>query len=117
LKLLLAALNALYRISGIARMPVMDKPVGMLYIRYLAIPCPDKRLIKLLINHARHIAYVKAYSFASVGLHEKDPLHKYLTGMFRLRFKSAGMLLSIKNNRSLVEQVKNGVPFEDYSLV
>jgi len=117
LKVLLAGFSVLYRISGIARMPVINKPVGMMYIRYLAMPHPDKRLVRLMINHARQAAYDKSYSFVSIGLHEKDPLHKYFKGMLRLSFKSVGMLLSVKNNRSLVEKVKNGVPFEDYSLV
>jgi hypothetical protein len=28
-----------------------------------------------------------------------------------------GMLLSIKDNRALIEKVKEGIPFEDYSIV
>jgi hypothetical protein len=73
--------------------------------------------VKLLVNHARNIAYKKSYSFVSIGLHEKDPLHKSFGGLFKMSFYSVGMLVSIKNNRALIEKVINGIPFEDYSLV
>jgi hypothetical protein len=61
--------------------------------------------------------YERSYSFVSIGLHEKDPLNTCFSGLLKLTFNSVGMLLSIKDNRSLIEKVKQGVPFEDYSLV
>ena len=117
LKWTLNILNSLSRISGFSKMPVLNQPVLMLYIKYLAVDHNDKKLVKLLINQARHMVYRKSYSFASIGLHEKDPLLKCFDGMFRLSFYSVGMLLSIKNNRHLIEKVIRGIPFEDYSLV
>ena len=89
----------------------------MMYIKYLAVDKPGKQLVKLLINYARNIVYEKSYSFVSIGLHEKDPLNACFSGLFKLTFNSVGMLLSIKDNRALIEKVKQGVPFEDYSLV
>ena len=73
--------------------------------------------MKLLVNHARNIVCERSYSFVSIGLHEKDPLNSCFSGLLKITIKSVGMLLTIKNNRSLIEKVKQGVPFEDYSLV
>lgn len=117
LKWTLNVLNSLSRLSGFSKMPVLNEPVRLLNIKYLAVDHHDVKLVKLLINQARHMAYRKSYSFASIGLHEKDPLHECFNGMFKLSFYSVGMLLSIKNNRSLIEKVIHGIPFEDYSLV
>jgi len=89
----------------------------MMYIKYLCVNRNDKKLCRMLVNHARNIVYDKSYSFISIGIHEKDSLNACFSGLFKLTFNSVGMLLSIKNNRDLVEKVKQGVPFEDYSLV
>ncbi len=117
LKSLLKILNSFSWLLGYSKMPLLNEPVRMLYIKYFAVDYREKKLVKLLINLARNIVYKKSYSFASIGLHEKDPLHKSFNGMFKLTFNSVGMLVSIKDNRFLIENVMNGIPFEDYSLV
>ncbi len=117
LKYLLSGINSIYKISGFSRMPLVNQPVRMMYIKYLAAKSGEKDLVRLMINHARNIVYDKSYSFVSFGLHEKDPMNKYFSGMLKLTFNSVGMLLSVKNNKHLVETVKTGIPFEDYSLV
>jgi hypothetical protein len=98
-------------------MPILNEPVRTIYIKYLAVDSADQKLVKLLINHARNIAYERSYSFVSFGLHERDPLNASCTGLLKLTFNSIGMLLSVKNNRAIIEKVKLGIPFEDYSLV
>ena len=117
MKYLLKVLNACSNLFGISKMPLLNEPVRMMYIKYLAVNFPERQLVKLLINYARNIVYQKSYSFASIGLHEKDPLNKYLPGGISITFNSVGMLLSIKDNKQLINQVKQGIPFEDYSLV
>ncbi len=117
LKLLMKILDAFSQPLGFSKMPSLHKPVGMLYIKYLAVDHCEKKLVKLLINRARNIVYNKSYSFVSLGLHEKDPMHKCFSGLFKMSFYSVGMLLSIKDNRTLIEKVTGGIPFEDYSLV
>ena len=117
MKYLLKVINSLSRVSGTSKMPLLNEPVRMMYIKYLAVNNHEKQMVKLLINHARNIVYESSYSFVSLGLHEKDQLNKCLSGLFKLTFNSVGMLLSIKNSKALIEKVKQGVPFEDYSLV
>ncbi len=117
LKFLIKTINATYKISGVSRMPLVNQPIRMIYIRYLAVKDNDKQVVRLMLAFARNIAYDKEYSFVSIGLNEKDPMNKYFSGMFKFTFNSVGMLLSVKNNKHLVETVKSGISFEDYSLV
>lgn len=117
MKYLLKILNSLNSILGLSKMPALNEPVPMIYIKYLAVRNNEKKLVRLLINHARHIAFEKSYSFVSIGVHEKDPLNSCLSFLFKLTFNSVGMVLSLKNNRELIEKVKKGIPFVDYSLV
>lgn len=117
MKLLLKGLSAILPLFSLSPLPVIYQPVKMLYIRYLAVNDNDNELTRLLINYARNVAYQKSYSFASIGLHEKDPLNACFRGFLKLTFKSVGMLVTIKNNQQLIESVQQGIPFEDYSLV
>lgn len=117
MKYMLKIVNAVSSLAGISKMPVLNESVRMMYIKYLAVNNLEKQLVRLLVNHARNIVYEKSYSFVSIGLHEKDPLNSCLSGLLKLTVNSVGMLLSIKNNKALIEKVKQGIPFEDYSLV
>jgi ribosomal protein S18 acetylase RimI-like enzyme len=116
-KILLTVINSISPIFGISKMPIINEPVKMFYIRYLSVNGLNKQLAQLLIKHAQNIAFEKSYSFVSIGLHEKDPLNACISGFFKLIFNSVGMLVSLSNNRLNIEKVKNGVPFEDYALV
>lgn len=113
----LSFINLISGMAGISKMPVLNEPVCMLYIKYLAVEEKNERIVKLLISHARNLVYQRSYSFASTGLHEKDPFNKCFSGIFKMTFNSVGMLISIKDNKTLIEKVKKGIPFEDYSLV
>jgi len=113
----LKIINIMGRLFGISKMPLLNEPVRMIYIKYLAVNNCEKPIVRLLINHARNIAYERSYSFVSIGLHQKDPLNSCFAGLLKLTVNSVGMLLSIKNNKALIEKVKQGIPFEDYSLV
>jgi ribosomal protein S18 acetylase RimI-like enzyme len=114
---LLFIANAIAPWVGMSRLPRANEPIHTLYIRYIAVRPANQSLFRALINCARDIAYKKGFSFVSLGLHERDPLNEGLRGMMKFTFYSRGMMLSMKNNQSLVDKVKYGVPFEDYSLV
>lgn len=117
LKYPMKIMNLLGSLFSISQLPLLNEPVRMMYIKYLAVNNPEKKLVRSLISHARNIVYEKSYSFVSLGLHEKDPLNSCFSGLLKLKVNSVGMLLSIKNNKTLIEKVKQGIPFEDYSLV
>ncbi len=117
MKLLLGVLNRLNPLFGLSRMPELHQAVKLLYIKYLAMEQDDKDLVTTLINHARNQAYLSSYSFASIGLHEKDPIIRHFAGIPKLTFRSVGLITSAKNSKHLLEAVSRGIPFEDYSLV
>lgn len=117
MKLILNIINVYGSIAGLSKMPLLNEPVKMLYIKYLAVDRNRSSLVKLFVNYARNIAFEKSYSYVSIGLHEKDKFNDCLTGLPKLTVRSVGMLLSIKNNRNLINKVFDGVPYEDYSLV
>ncbi len=114
---LIRALNVCYSISGMSRMPSLHTPIRMLHVMFLAAQDNDFLLARTLLDHARHIVYERGYSFVSIGMHERDPLHACTAGMFKLTFRSVGMLVSLKNNRHMIGKVINGVPFKDFTLV
>lgn len=109
--------NHFSKVLNISKMPAENEPIKMLYIKYLAVNNNNKDIVKALIKKAKNEAYIKKYSFVSLGLHENDPLIKALPGLFKLTFYSVGMLVSMKNSKGLMNQVKKGVPFKDYSIV
>ena len=117
MKWLLKLANSYCSITGLSQMPSLHKPVKMLYVNHFAVARNNKAIVKLLINYSRGIAYEKSYSYISIALHEKDTLNRLLAGLPKFTFKSVGMLLSVKNNRELINKVKSGVPYVDYSLV
>jgi len=117
MNILLKLANIYCKITGLSKMPLLNEPVRMLYIKYLAVDSKNIGVVVQMINHARNIAYQKSYSYVSIGLHEKDRFNKCLSGLPKFTFRSVGMLLSIKNNTHLIQKIKDGVPFEDYSLV
>ncbi len=117
IKYLLQIINLFRSPFGISKMPVLNEPVKMIYVKYLAVNDNEKAMVKELINYARNIVFQKEYSFVSIGLHEKDSLNHCFKGFLKLTFNSVGMLLSIKNNKKIMQNVQQGIPFEDFSFV
>ena len=114
---LLRTMTMVNYVLGLSKLPGINEPISMIYIKYLAADKNKKQIARFLINHARSIAFEKSYSFVSIGLHEKDPVNNYVKGLFKLTFSSVGMVLSLKDNKDLIEKIKQGIPFADYSLV
>lgn len=114
---LLKFLNLFKSFFGISKMPTLGEPVKMIYIKYFAVKDNEKEMVNSLIDQARNIVFQKEYSFVSIGIHEKDPLNNCFKVLLKITFNSVGMLLSIKNNKKIMQNVEQGIPFEDYSLV
>ncbi|MEL4455037.1 GNAT family N-acetyltransferase [Lutimonas vermicola] len=117
LKLFISAINTIRPLTETTKLPKQNEPIKMLYLKYLAVSSYDADLIKELIYRAKHEVYKKTYAFVSFGLHENDPLAKYLPGFFKITFYSVGMLVSLKNSQGLMQLIKKGVPFKDFSTV
>lgn len=116
-KLGISFLNRIRSLTSLSKLPKENESVKMLYIKHLAVLETNKELISVLISYAKKLAYSKSYSFASIGLHEKDPLIKKLPRFIRFTFYSVGMLVSMKDSENSMDRVKTGVPFKDFSIV
>ncbi len=117
LRLFISTINVLRTITGAVVLPSTNEPINMLYIKYLAVKKKDKQLIKSLLRKAQNEVHAKSYSFVSLGLHEKDSLIQKLPSFFRITFNSVGMLVTMKNNQKLMDLVKKGTPYKDFSTV
>ncbi|WP_375323586.1 GNAT family N-acetyltransferase [Flagellimonas sp. GZD32] len=110
-------INGLAKLMGWSALPKEFEPVKMLYIRYLAVPDYNKQIISLLISNAKKQAYQKGYSFVSIGFHQRDPIIKKLPKVLKFTFYSVGMLVSMKRSDHLMQKIRNGVPYIDYSII
>jgi len=117
LQAIVAFANVFCSLFKLSKLPKENESVKMLYIKHWAVKTYDKSLVSALISFARQCAYKKSYSFVSIGLHENDILLKKLPKLLRFTFYSVGMLVSMKDSKVLVETIKKGMPFRDYSII
>ena len=102
-------------LTGMSSLPQMGQPVRMLYAKYFV--AKDALVSKQLIEYGRNLVYNKNYSFLALGVHDKDPLTAQVKSFPKFTFRSHGMITSLKKNQSLIDSIKSGIMYEDYSLV
>jgi ribosomal protein S18 acetylase RimI-like enzyme len=117
LRAVVALSNTLSTYLPLYRLPEIGQVVRNLYVNNFYYKPSQEKALLTLIQVARNIAFRDQYHFLSIGLHEKDPLLKHFRGLPKFEFKSHGYITSLKKNTQLVQAVRNGIPFEDYSLV
>ncbi len=97
--------------------PRFNSPIKILYIRAFAADDGFEDALDALIAHARKYAFDKAYSFVTIGIHERDPLMPYFKRHGKFVFKSVGYVTSLKHRTEVIRRIGAGIPFEDYSLI
>jgi hypothetical protein len=117
LRALVSLVNGLNEYLPIPSLPAMGEAVKNLYINNFYCDQGHQKAFESLIAQARHLAFKEKFHFVSIGLHEKDPLQKCFTSFYKFEFTSLGYIASLKNNKSLIDEIIAGIPFEDYSLV
>ena len=115
LKAVLAALYPVRLILPHFRVPSIGEPLRLLYLRHLAHEGHESAL-RALVQRARYEAYRGRYSFAVLGLHERDPLDVIVRGLPKFVFVSHAFATSLMKRQDL-ERIAAGIPMEDYSLV
>lgn len=116
-RILVKFMNGISRILPIFHLPQPNEPIKILYIKAFAWKDEYKDAFKILIDKALETAYRRKYNFLTIGLHEKDLLQKNFSRKMKFTFKSIGLITSLKGNTRTIEDIINGIPFEDYSLV
>jgi hypothetical protein len=117
LRALVSLVNGLNKYLPIPSLPSMGEAVKNLYVNNFYCNQGHEKAFESLLVQARHLAFKAQFHFVSIGLHEKDPLQKCFTSIYKFEFKSVGYIASLKNNKPLIEEIIAGIPFEDYSLV
>ena len=98
------------------RIPHVGQPFATLYVRYLACRKGHEEALRYLLAEARVEAFRQRFTFLSIGIHERDPLHSLVSGLPRLTFTSRAMATSaIQPGR--VKSLTDQIPYEDYALV
>ena len=117
IRIIVNFINSISRIVPFFHLPRPNEPIKILYVKAFAWKDDYKDAFKILIKKAMETAYRRNYSFLSIGLHEKDSLQKSFSRKMKFTFKSIGLITSLKGNTGTIEDIINGIPFEDYSLV
>ena len=102
-------------IRGIA-VPRVGHPLTMLYVRHPACLDGHEPALRALISAARQKAFAHRYTFLSVGLHERDPLRKAVTGFPAFTFHSLAMAANVLT-QDRVNMLQSEIPYEDFALV
>ncbi len=104
------------KVLGVS-LPGIGEPLRMLYVNNIFFQPGYEDAFEMLLQHARNQVHRKKYHFVALGLHSKDPVSKIMNRFLKFTFYSQGYITSLKNSRKLIDEIINGVPFEDYSLV
>gem|GEM_PF-391614 len=114
-----AALAALYPLRLVLprlRIPSVGEPLRLLYLRNAAHRKGHERALRALIQRARFEAYEREYSFAVLGIHERDPLSAIVKGLPKFVFSTHAFATSLVGGHDL-EAIAAGIPMEDFALV
>ena len=98
-------------------LPGINEAIRILYVDHFFYQPGHKEAIKALIGQAQVEAGNGQYHFLSLGVHERDPLYALFKGKFKFTFNSNAYLASTAGNQHLVDEIADGLPYEDYSLV
>jgi GNAT superfamily N-acetyltransferase len=117
LRILLGLLHQLNRVLRLFNIPVIGKPIKILYIKAFGFSEGNEHLLRALIQHARNSCLARNYCFLSVAVHEKDPMTEIFRKYLHFNFKSLGYLTDISKNTDNTSGITDGPIFEDYSVV
>jgi N-acetylglutamate synthase-like GNAT family acetyltransferase len=97
--------------------PTIGEPIRMLYVNNFFCKSGYEDAFEILLHYGKNLTHKKNYHFISIGIHSKDPINNIMDRFRKFTFYSQGYITSLKNNQNLIDDIINGIPFEDYSLV
>ena len=99
-------------------LPKQNIPLKIIYARYYACIKDKEPALKHLIEQLRNYAFKKNYHFVAVAADEKAfDINKLLKPISRFTFKSTLLVTSLQKNEDVINRIKQGLCYEDYSLV
>ena len=115
LQCVISLLHALSRMGLSAKPPATGAFLRILFIKYIAHSDSPAGIRKLIL-YTLSLAYTEGYHFVCLGLDTKDPMRKYLKGLFKVKIGVLGFATSLHGNQDLIKTLQEGILFEDHPL-
>jgi hypothetical protein len=109
--------NVLAEVLPTLRLPEIGEAIPIWNIRYFGYTEGSQDALLALIKLARKLAWEEQFLFLSIGLHERAAELPLFKKSPHITFTSHGMLTTFDRQSPAFEQVKAGVPFEDFTIV
>ena len=115
---LLATLKFLKLFIPLAPLPEKNEPLKMVYARWYGFTKGKEKPFTALVKRLRHYAFDKSYHFVCIAVNAADhEVVRLVKPMSAFVFKSSVMIASLKNDRGLLNELRNGLSYEDYAIV
>jgi len=115
---ILAALRFIKLFFKLPSLPKKNIPLRIIYAKYYACAKDKEQVFKNLIRQLLNYAFKNNYHFVAIPADEKDvATNKLLKPLSRFVFKTALLVTSLQKNEDLINRIKQGICFEDYSLI
>ena len=113
----LKALISASRWLPMPTLPGINEAIRILYVDHFFYQPGHRAAIRELVNQAQAEAGKGNYHFLCFGVHERDPLYALFKRKFKFTFNSNAYIASTAGNQHLLDDIADGLPYEDYSLV
>jgi hypothetical protein len=115
---LLTVLRFIKLFFKLPSLPKKNIPLRIIYAKYYACAKDKEQALKNLIHQLLNYAFKNNYHFVAIPADEKDAAtNKLLKPLSRFVFKTALLVTSLQKNEDVINHIKQGICFEDYSLV
>ena len=95
-RLLKSCYNALALIMGGSRLPQANEEIKYMFAAFPTAVHDDPGILRELIAALCERALSAGYTYVVIGLHERDPLSKALTGFFTIRYTSRVYMVTLE---------------------
>lgn len=115
---ILAALRFIKLFFRFPALPKKNIPLRIIYAKFYACSKGKEQVLKNLIQQLRNYAFKNNYHLVAVPADEKDiEMNKLFKPLSRFVFKTVLLVTSLQKNEDAINRIKQGICFEDYSLV
>lgn len=115
---MLTVLRFMKLFFNLPALPKKNIALKIIYAKYYVCIKDKEPSLKNLIQQLRNYSFKNNYHFVAVAADEKDvDMNKLLKPLSRFIFKSTLLVTSLQKNEDVINRMKQGICFEDYSLV
>ncbi len=116
LELLSKIVNFFNKLFTFIRLPLINKPVRILYFRFISYSDGHEDALNLLISEARKYAYQHKFHFLSIGLHDKSDYNKFFERIPKFTFSTKFFFSSTDKTKNFKRIIEDGCIFWDFTI-